>query len=196
VLPLDGAALGGCGLEAPSFFLSPSATRRSILRSSSRPPIGYFSTMQPPAPAALAPQGNAPHANEEVLFEGSPSLIPGLGSLLLVILTVGLALIVLWAQRGGTKYRITSQRVIIDKGLFSKTLDQLDLYRINDFVVERPFSQRVMGTGNIKLKTLEKANPEVDLVAIPTDVVELYEKMRKAVEASKQQRSVRLVEYE
>lgn len=149
-----------------------------------------------PAPGAIVPQDHAPLAAEEVLFEGSPSLVPGLGSLLLVILTVGIALIALWAKRGGTKYRITSQRVIIDRGLFSKTLDQLDLYRITDFVVERPFSQRIMGTGNIKLKTLEKNNPEITLAGIPTDVVALYEKLRKAVEASKQQRSVRLVEYE
>ncbi len=152
--------------------------------------------MQPPAPAALVPQGTTALENEEVLFEGSPSLVPGLGSLLVAILTGGIWLLVLWLARGGTKYKITSQRVIIDRGLFSKTLDQLDLYRINDFVVERPFSQRIMGTGNIKLKTLEQANPEVALVGLPTDVVALYEKMRKAVEASKQQRSVRLVEYE
>lgn len=152
--------------------------------------------MEPTPPGAIVPQGSAPLAKEEVIFEGSPSLVPGLGSLLIAILTVGIGLIVLWAKRGGTKYRITTQRVIIDRGLFSKTLDQLDLYRISDFVVERPFSQRIMGTGNIKLKTLEKANPEVDLTGIPTDVVELYEKLRTAVEASKQQRSVRLVEYE
>jgi len=152
--------------------------------------------MQPAAPGAIVPAGNAPLANEEVLFEGSPSLIPGLGSLLIAILTLGLGVIVLWWKRGGTRYRITSQRVIIDKGLFGKTLDQLDLYRINDFVVERPFSQRIMGTGNITLKTLEKANPEIHLIGLPTDVVALYEKLRMAVEASKQQRSVRLVEYE
>ncbi len=152
--------------------------------------------MQPPAPAAIVPQGTAPLANEEVIFEGNPSLVPGLGSLLLAILTAGLWLVVLWAKRGGTKYRITTQRVIIERGLFNKTLDQLDLYRISDFVVERPFGQRIMGTGNIRLKTLEKANPEVDLVNVPTDVVALYEKLRMAVENSRHQRSVRVVEYE
>ena len=31
-------------------------------------------------------------------------------------------------------------------------MEQLDLYRVVDYVVERPFGQRVMGTGNIILE--------------------------------------------
>ncbi len=76
---------------------------------------------------AIAPVTPQPLVTEEVLYEGSPALIPGLGSLLFVILTVGLGFIWLWWKRGGTTYRITSQRVIVDRGLFGKTLDQLDI---------------------------------------------------------------------
>ncbi len=145
---------------------------------------------------AIAPVTPQPLATEEVLYEGSPALIPGLGSLLFVIFTVGLGFIWLWWKRGGTTYRITSQRVIVDRGLFGKTLDQLDIYRISDFVVDRPFSQRMMGTGNIRLKTLDHSSPEVVLSALSTDVLALYERMRAAVEQAKDRRNVRLVENE
>lgn len=152
-------------------------------------------TSQPDA-AALAPARPQPIAGEETLFEGSPSLVPSLGALLLAIVTLGLGLVVLWWKRGGTVYRITTQRVVVDRGLFGKTLDQLDLYRISDFVVERPFGQRVMGTGNIRLKTLDTTTPELVLAGIPTDVLALYERMRSAVEIAKEKRLVRLVENE
>lgn len=152
-------------------------------------------TSQPDA-AALAPTRPQPLAGEETLFEGSPSLVPSLGALLFAILTLGLGLVVLWWKRGGTLYRITTQRVVVDRGLFGKTLDQLDLYRISDFVVERPFGQRVMGTGNIRLKTLDATTPELVLAGIPTDVLALYERMRAAVETAKEKRLVRLVENE
>lgn len=138
----------------------------------------------------------ASDATEEVLFEGRPALIPGLGALLIVILTLGLGLIWFWIQTRKYSYRVTSQRVIIDQGLFSKTLQQVDLHRVNDFVVERPFGQRMMGTGNLILQAMDKTTPQVRLDAIKTDVVDLYERLRKATEAEKQRLGVRVVDYE
>jgi uncharacterized membrane protein YdbT with pleckstrin-like domain len=135
-------------------------------------------------------------SKEEVLFEGKPALVHSLGALLLAIVTLGLALIWFYFKRGGTTYKITNQRVVIDSGIFSKKMEQLDLYRINDFTIERPFSQRVMGTGNIRLSTFDKTTPTVFLQAMKTDVVQLYETMRVAVESLKQNRNVRMVDYE
>ena len=53
-----------------------------------------------------------------------------------------------------------------------------------------------MGTGNIKLSTFDKTTPVVELGALKTDVVMLYEVLRKAVEANKVARNVRTVDYE
>lgn len=151
---------------------------------------------QPQPSTAIQPTAPAAITNETVLFEGSPALIPGLGALALAILTLGLALIYFYFKRGGTKYKVTTQRVVIDSGIFSKKMEQLDLYRINDFSVERPFGQRIMGTGNLRLSTFDKTTPVVHLDALKTDVVALYETMRQHVEALKQQRGVRMVDYE
>lgn len=142
-----------------------------------------------PAPMTAA-------APEEVLFEGRPALIPGLGSLLIVVLTAGLALGWLWIQSRRHAYKLTTQRIIVDEGIFSKTLQQIDLYRVNDYTVERPFGQRVMGTGNIVLQAMDKTTPEMRLVGLPTDVVALYERLRAATETEKQKRGVRVVDYE
>jgi uncharacterized membrane protein YdbT with pleckstrin-like domain len=96
----------------------------------------------------------------------------------------------------GRQYRITTRRIVVESGVFSKKLEQIDLYRIADYTVERPFGQRLLGTGNLRLKTYDKTTPQLDVCFIKTDVVALYERVRLATEADKARRGVRMVDYE
>ena len=131
-----------------------------------------------------------------MLFEGRAALVPGVGTLLIAILTLGLWLIVRWFQTLGRTYRITTRRIVVETGVLSKKLEQIDLYRVADYTVERPFGQRIMGTGNLMLKTFDKTTPELNVLDISTDVVKLYERVRAATEADKARRGVRMVDYE
>jgi uncharacterized membrane protein YdbT with pleckstrin-like domain len=72
--------------------------------------------------------------SESTLFEGHPALVPSIGALLVAILTLGLALIVFWWRSRAVHYRLTSQRVVIESGILSKKMEQIDLYRIRDYV--------------------------------------------------------------
>ena len=137
-----------------------------------------------------------PGAAEELLFTGRPALIPGVGSLVLAILTLGISVMVAWFRTRGILYKITSQRVVIESGVFSKRMEQLDLYRVVDYVVERPFGQRIMGTGNIILEAMDKTTPEIRIVAIKTNVMSLYEKLRYATEQEKRKRGVKVLDIE
>jgi uncharacterized membrane protein YdbT with pleckstrin-like domain len=138
----------------------------------------------------------ASHDGEEVLFEGRAALVPSFGTLLLAIFTFGLWLLVRWVQTLGRHYRITTRRIVVETGVLSKKLEQIDLYRVADYTVERPFGQRIMGTGNLLLKTFDKTTPELNVLSIKTDVVRLYESVRAATEADKARRGVRMVDYE
>jgi hypothetical protein len=75
-------------------------------------------------------------------------------------------------------------------------MDQIDLYRVNDYTVDRPFLQRLLGTGNLFLKTFDKTTPELRIAEIKTDVVALYEKLRQATEKDRAARGVRMIDYE
>jgi len=132
--------------------------------------------------------------HEELLFQGNPALLASLGPLLVCIFTLGLGLLYYWGHSRSTSYRITTQRVVVETGLFSKRLDQIDLYRIHDYVVERPFGQRLMGTGNLVLSTQDRTTPAVKLAGLSTDVVKLYEQLRKATEVEKRRRGVRVLD--
>jgi uncharacterized membrane protein YdbT with pleckstrin-like domain len=138
----------------------------------------------------------ASHDGEEVLFEGRAALVPSFVTLLAAVFTLGLWLIVRYFQTLGRSYRITTRRIVVESGVLSKKLEQIDLYRVADYTVERPFGQRIMGTGNLLLKTFDKTTPELNVMWIKTDVVRLYERVRSATEADKARRGVRMVDYE
>ena len=133
---------------------------------------------------------------EEVLFDGHPALVPSFGKLLLAIITLGLWLAPLWWQSRSRHYRLTTRRVIVETGILNKRLEQLDLYRVSDYTVLRPVSQRILGTGNLLLRTLDRTSPEVLISNIKTDVVALYERIRAATEAEKQKHGVRVMDME
>lgn len=141
-------------------------------------------------PRGAAPKGAA--GPEKVLFEGRPAAISGVLELLLVIVTLGLAGIWLWARSLASHYKVTTSRIVIEHGLFSKRLEQIDLYRVEDYVVDLPFGQRMLGTGNLVISTTDRtAKGEVRLDRLRTDVRQLYEELRTATEADKTRRGVR-----
>jgi len=137
-----------------------------------------------------------PVDREETLFEGHPAVIPSAFVLLLVVVTIGLWLIAALLESKGKKYRLTTKRIVVETGILGKRLEQIDLYRVSDYSVDRPFSQRLMGTGNLNLKTVDRTTPNLDIKGIKTDVVALYERLRQATEADKRARGVRMVDYE
>jgi uncharacterized membrane protein YdbT with pleckstrin-like domain len=134
--------------------------------------------------------------SERVLFEGRPAVWIGIGDVLISILTLGLGALYFWIRSHGAHYKITTRRVMVERGLFSKRLEQVDNYRIKDYVVERPFGQRVLGTGNLLLHTMDQTTPSLPLLGLRTDVVALYEQLRTAAEAERAQRNVRLLDNE
>ena len=134
--------------------------------------------------------------DEEVLFDGHPKLVPSLGALVLAVLTLGLWLIPLWWSSRSRHFRLTTRRVVVETGILNKRLEQVDLYRVSDYTVVRPLSQRIMGTGNLILRTLDQTSPNVAISSIQTDVVALYERIRAATEIEKRRRGVRVMDME
>jgi uncharacterized membrane protein YdbT with pleckstrin-like domain len=137
-----------------------------------------------------------PLQEEETLFDGRPALIPSVGVLVLVVVTLGLWLLPRFWRSLGVHYRITSRRIVVEFGVLSKRMEQIDLYRVADYTVDRPFFQRLLGTGNLFLKTFDKTTPEVRITQIKTDVVALYERLRQATEKDRAVRGVRVLDYE
>jgi len=56
---------------------------------------------------------------------------------------------------------------------------------INDIELEKPFGQRLMGSGNITLIGQDQTTPSLRLERLPLDVRKLYEQLRQDIEKSK-----------
>ncbi len=140
------------------------------------------------------PEQNDASARETVLFDGHPALLPSVWHLIWSVLTLGLALLYFWLRAKSVHYRVTTERVVVEHGFLSKRMEQVDLYRILDYAVERPLGQRIMGNGNLMLRTSDRSDSALHLTGLPTDVVALYERLRKATEQEKRRRGVRVLD--
>jgi uncharacterized membrane protein YdbT with pleckstrin-like domain len=94
-------------------------------------------------------------------------------AILLVI--QGIALLVAWMRLRSTLYRVTNQRVVVEQGIFSKTVDEIDLRYVDDSAFTQSFADRILGIGNVTLISSDKTSPRSMLRSIkdPRGVREL-----------------------
>jgi len=87
-------------------------------------------------------------------------------------------------------YELTNERLKISEGVFSKTTNTLELYRVKDIQTHQPFISRMVGLENVQLTTSDASSPMVLIDSIPRNVG-LSDKVRHQVEAIRQQKGVR-----
>lgn len=87
------------------------------------------------------------------------------------------------------KIKITNQRLIEENGIFSKTTNELELFRVKDIIFEQPFLMRLVGLSTIILITSDKTSPRVSLVGIKGGK-NLKEDLRKIVEIERERKKV------
>jgi membrane protein YdbS with pleckstrin-like domain len=92
-------------------------------------------------------------------------------------------------------YELTSERLKMSEGVFTKVIDTLELYRVKDIETRQPFVYRVCGIENVQLNTSDTSSPFVLIQAIPHHVG-LGDKVRNEVETIRQQKGVREIDVE
>ena len=113
----------------------------------------------------------------------------------LVPLTLGVLLLLLvWIRVKSCSYRLTTQRLFVRRGWLVKHVDELELYRVKDVVVDQGLLQRVLGYGTITVLADDDTTPETDLVRVsrPTAVKEM---IRTQYRAARQREGVHPTEF-
>ena len=105
--------------------------------------------------------------------------------------------IALWRylQTKNKIYELTTERLKITEGVFSKTTNTLELYRVKDLEMRQPFLYRIFKVENIAVNTTDSSSPFVFLEAIPS-TVGFADKMRNKVEVVRMQKGVREIDIE
>jgi len=65
------------------------------------------------------------------------------------------------------RYVITPETIRISTGIFFKRTDYVELYRVKDYILTRPFLLQLFGLMNLTLKSTDSENPIVWLRGIP-----------------------------
>ena len=128
---------------------------------------------------------------ERTLFAGRPAALYSVGRWALTIVTLGIAGLCYWLASLSTRFEITTQRVRIERGLFSRSRQDTELYRIDDIVLEEPFGMRLLGHSILFLRSTDRSTPDVKLYGIP-GLAAIGDTLRECSLRERERRGVRV----
>ena len=154
---------------------------------------------------------------EDIIWSGHPSQLLNFGThlvcgLLAIAIVVGavlsgvflLALLVVFPLGWSIwkyltircrVYQLTSERLRLFEGVLNQEIGEVELYRVKDTNIIRPFWLRVFGLSTIKADTSDRTHPVVTMEAI-RDGVNVRELLRKEVERLRDKKRVREVDFD
>src|ERR1019366_1427736 len=83
------------------------------------------------------------------------------------------------------EYVVTTQRVRVISGIFSKDIQEIELFRVKDTMAHQSFFLRLFGLGTITILSGDERHPRIVLSGVP-QAVELREKLRQEVMTPRQ----------
>jgi membrane protein YdbS with pleckstrin-like domain len=137
---------------------------------------------------------------EEIVWRGTSSqwknfwvyLLCGLFCWLIVHVFFALAF---YLQTRCKVFELTTQRLKITSGIFTKVTETLELYRVKDIETRQPFFSQLVGIENVQMTTSDASSPLVLIEAVPSSVG-FADKLRNQVEIIRQQKRVREIDIE
>ena len=134
--------------------------------------------------------------DEQIQWTGHPSQWQNLGWFVLCLLLIPIPFAWWkWLETRNTVYTLSDQRLKFTRGVFSKTTEDLELYRVRDTKFQQSFFERLVGLGEIELYSTDETSPTIRLRYIP-DAETVREKMRALVEARRDAKRVRYLDAE
>jgi uncharacterized membrane protein YdbT with pleckstrin-like domain len=156
-------------------------------------------------------------SEEDSFWKGSPSQWLNLGHYLITLLVTGG--LVFWAIAGPflpalfglllpacyalwcylsvrtQVFELTNERLRISHGVINQTIDEVELYRVKETQMIRPWWMRLTGLASITMETSDRSTPYLVIPAIRQGVV-LREQLRKNVELQRDRKRVREMDFE
>jgi uncharacterized membrane protein YdbT with pleckstrin-like domain len=88
------------------------------------------------------------------------------------------------------KIRITTHRITVEEGVFSKTTEEIELFRVKDIQLEEPFFYRSYNLSDITIISSDRTNRICVIPAIK-DGKRIREELRNAVDERREAKGVR-----
>lgn len=118
-----------------------------------------------------------------------------LGWLTLLLCLVGVGLLVVlwkWVSNLATTYEVLEDRLILRTGIFMKSIDEIELYRIKNIRLDYSLINQMAGIGTITIVSSDETTREAPLVIRDVDrAADRREALRNLVDAARRKRGVR-----
>ena len=87
------------------------------------------------------------------------------------------------------QYEVDSEELRYYSGIFKRKHEIIELYRVKDFLIEKPLIHRLLGLGNLTIYTSDKTTPVIRMQAIK-EPEEKYKILRGLVELNRREKHV------
>ena len=98
-----------------------------------------------------------------------------------------------WTILKAKRYDVTTERIKITTGIFSKQTSAVELYRVKDYILKEPFFYRMFHLGDIEIITSDPSTHNIFLEGVPNGR-KLFDEIRQHVEARRDAKGVREVD--
>ena len=122
--------------------------------------------------------------------------LAGWGTILLCLVGVGFLIILAkWIENIGATFEVTGDRLIIRRGIISKSIDEVELYRVKDIRLDFSLLNQWANIGTITIVSSDETTRRAPLV-IPfvENAQERREQLRVLVDQARQRRRVREID--
>jgi uncharacterized membrane protein YdbT with pleckstrin-like domain len=121
---------------------------------------------------------------------------PEIGRWPMALSAVALLIVVWkWFESLAARYDICADRLIVREGIFNKSLDEIELYRVKDVRLDFSLINQIAGIGTITVNSSDETTRGRPLILRHVErAAERREELRRLVEAARQKRRVREVD--
>jgi len=142
--------------------------------------------------------GTAAPEEETTIWEAGPSLAAYVGPIVLggLLLVVGVGLLVwllTWIAWKSASYKLTTQRLFLRRGIVSRKVQELELYRATDVMFSQGIIERLFGIGTVTVVANDPTTPQLVMPGI-ADPEKVKETIRSAYRRARRAEGVRVGE--
>ncbi len=112
--------------------------------------------------------------------------------LLDVLIPIGVAVVFgfgVHLYRRSIRFRVTNTVIEFERGMLSKRIDVLQLWRVRDVVYKQNLVDRILGIAHVEVVAQDTTNPDLEIVGMPASR-QLFEQLRDSIEIQRQAKNV------
>lgn len=124
-----------------------------------------------------------------LIHGGDPPLMTKVLDVLIPVGVVALIMFGLRLYRSSIRFRITSTVIETERGVISKRIDVLQLWRCRDVAYKQTLVDRLLGIAHIEVFAQDATTPKIELVGLPASR-QLFEQLRDSIELQRANKNV------